>query len=77
MKTAHRSNSLKKILVMAMFICLSSVSKAIDPPPAIGGEEPPCGEPFGVVCPIDGGVGFLVAAAVIYGSRKIYGMKFN
>lgn len=76
MKTLYPKYSIK-IFVVAIFLCTSSVIQAIDPPPAIGGEEPPCGEPFGVVCPIDGGVGFLVAAAVIYGSRKIYGMKFN
>jgi len=64
-------------LLIVFLTCITSVVLALEPPPPIGGDEPPCGDPFGVLCPVDGGLGFLVAAAVIYGSRKIYGMKSN
>jgi hypothetical protein len=70
-----------KILRISLFLSFTLLAgvavNAIDPPPAIGGDEPPCGEPFGVVCPIDGGIGFLIAAAALYGGRKIYSMKSN
>lgn len=42
-------------------------------PPAGGG--PPCGQPFGPVCPIDGGATFLLAAGVIYGGKKIHDLR--
>lgn len=39
-------------------------------PPA--GGSPPCGPPFGPVCPIDGGVSLLIAAGLTYGGKKAY-----
>jgi hypothetical protein len=33
-------------------------------------DEPPCDGPFGGPCPIDGGIGFLIAAGLIYGGKK-------
>ncbi|MCG8574378.1 MAG: hypothetical protein MI810_05785 [Flavobacteriales bacterium] len=44
------------------------------PPPGGGGPagDPPCWDPPCV--PIDGGLGFLIAAGTFLGIRKIYGM---
>ncbi|MFK7758104.1 MAG: PID-CTERM protein-sorting domain-containing protein [Flavobacteriales bacterium] len=38
---------------------------------------PPCGPPFGAPCPIplDGGVGFLIAAGLVYGGKKFRDSK--
>ena len=44
------------------------------PPPGGGGPagDPPCWDPPCV--PIDGGIGFLIAAGAFLGVRKLYGM---
>lgn len=36
------------------------------------GDELDCEGPFGPVCPIDGGVSFLIAAGVALGGKKAY-----
>jgi hypothetical protein len=63
-----------------LFICtliLAAVliapdTKAQPGPPA--GGEPPCGEPFGPPCPIDG-VSLLIAAGVALGGKKAYDLR--
>lgn len=61
------------ILVFA-FLLVGFVAFAQVPDPP-GGGAPPCGEPFGTVCPIDGGVSFLIAAGIALGGKKAYDLK--
>jgi hypothetical protein len=69
---------MRSILTLIIFIGLSIIftqalhAQVPDPP---GGAAPPCGEPFGTVCPIDGGVSFLIAAGVALGSKKAYDLR--
>mgnify|MGYP000675191497 FL=1 len=65
------------LLVVAVFIleAVYNLSYAQPPgglPPGGGasGSEPPCWDPNCV--PIDGGVGFLIAAGVALGGKKLY-----
>ncbi len=44
------------------------------PPPPGGGGTQPCWPPSACI-PIDGGLGFLMAAAVALGAKKIYDKK--
>ncbi|MBL7941129.1 MAG: hypothetical protein JNM00_00070 [Flavobacteriales bacterium] len=60
------------LLLVALFIA-PLLTYAQPGPPAGGG--PPCGPPFGPVCPIDGGATFLLAAGVLYGSKKIHDLR--
>jgi len=61
------------ILVLGiMLVGVTASSQVPDPP---GGGFPPCGEPFGSVCPIDGGISFLIAAGVALGGKKAYDLK--
>jgi hypothetical protein len=52
-----------------VLMALVSVVFAQPGPPDFG---PPCGEPFGAPCPIDGGVSLLIAAGLAYGGKKTY-----
>jgi hypothetical protein len=63
--------SLTKFLFIAalLILPLTFLSQPPDPP---GGGTPPCGGPFGGVCPIDGGVSLLVAAGLALGGKKAY-----
>jgi hypothetical protein len=45
-------------------------AQAAPPPPPGGGSSPPCWPP--PCMPVDGGVGFLLAAAAVYGGKKLY-----
>jgi hypothetical protein len=65
-------NSISRILVIAAMLALPMISDAQPGPPA--GGAPPCGPPFGPVCPIDGGVSLLVAAGLAFGGKKAYNM---
>ncbi|MFM9423461.1 MAG: hypothetical protein RIR06_1922 [Bacteroidota bacterium] len=60
------------MVVAALFIAAMASAQVPDPP---GGGAPPCGEPFGTVCPIDGGVSFLIAAGVALGGKKAYELR--
>lgn len=63
---------MKKILqlfVLAALVFSPLFIFAQPDPPAGGG--PPCGDPFGPTCPIDGGVTWLLAAGLFYGGKKV------
>ncbi len=63
---------LRKItpLILLFVLTITTEIKAQPGPPAGGG--PPCGEPFGPACPIDGGVSLLIAAGLALGGKKAY-----
>ncbi|NUM49581.1 MAG: hypothetical protein HUU48_00575 [Flavobacteriales bacterium] len=67
--------SLLKIIISLFFVFLSAKAIALGPPGPPGGGgggggTPPCWPPPCV--PIDGGIGFLLAAGAVYGAKKIY-----
>jgi hypothetical protein len=62
-----------KILFALVLVMIPAVFLALPPDPPAGGG-PPCGGPFGAVCPIDGGVSFLIAAGLAMGGKKAYDM---
>ncbi len=41
------------------------------------GDDLDCDGPFGPVCPIDGGLSFLIAAGVALGGKKAYNLYRN
>lgn len=58
-------------LVTVVVLMLPLIVFGQDAPfPDSGGT--PCDGPFGPVCPIDGGVSFLIAAGVALGGKKAY-----
>lgn len=59
---------LKSVIIVAL---LAPVALSAQPGPPAGGG-PPCGEPFGPACPIDGGVSLLIAAGLALGGKKAY-----
>ncbi len=61
-----------RLIVLALMLALPMCTDAQPGPPA--GGTPPCGPPFGPVCPIDGGVSLLVAAGLALGGKKAYNM---
>ena len=70
MRKAH----IKFILVVIATIIVPMTILALPPDPP-GGGAPPCGGPFGAVCPIDGGVSFLIAAGLAVGGKKAYDLS--
>lgn len=73
--TLHRqmkTNLLKNLLAL-LILMIPMILLAQPGPPAGGG--PPCGPPFGPVCPIDGGVSLLIAAGVALGGKKAYALS--
>ncbi|MFM7618987.1 MAG: PID-CTERM protein-sorting domain-containing protein [Bacteroidota bacterium] len=65
--------NLKYLIALVALIIVATASAQVPDPP--GGSAPPCGEPFGTVCPIDGGVSFLIAAGVALGGKKAYELR--
>lgn len=61
-------NSLPYIITL-VFAVLAPIVLFSQPMPP-GGGLPPCGEPFGPACPIDGVSTFLIASGLIYGGKK-------
>ena len=59
------------VLVLLLFLSPMILLGQDAPFPDSGGD-PPCNGPFGPVCPIDGGVSFLIAAGVALGGKKAY-----
>ena len=74
-----KNKLVKAIFLATLFVVLSSVSFAQPPsgPPPGGavpaGNTPPCWDPQCV--PVDGGLGFLLAAGALFGIRKLRGNK--
>jgi hypothetical protein len=66
-------NNVIKTLAVIALVAIPTVFYALPPDPPAGGG-PPCGGPFGAVCPIDGGVSFLIAAGLAMGGKKAYDM---
>lgn len=68
----------KRVLSTVAVVCLLlsplCVFSQAAPFPDDGGG-PPCDGPFGPVCPIDGGLSFLIAAGVAYGGKKAYDLQ--
>jgi hypothetical protein len=64
-------NKLLTIVFVLVLVTIPTVFYALPPDPPAGGG-PPCGGPFGAVCPIDGGVSFLIAAGLAMGGKKAY-----
>ncbi len=60
-------------IIVVLINIIPEYSKAAGGPPLPpgGGGGPPCGSPWGCV-PIDGGIGFLLAAGIAYGGKKAY-----
>lgn len=61
----------KHILAAGLLVAAYAVQAA--PAPPGGGTAPPCWPPPCI--PVDGGVSFLVAAAAIYGGKKLYDLQ--
>ncbi|HIA11488.1 MAG TPA: hypothetical protein EYN69_05375 [Flavobacteriales bacterium] len=57
--------------VIILAICSMEVQAAGPPGPPGGGGDPPCWPPPCI--PIDGGIGFLLAAGLAYGGKKALG----
>ncbi|HHZ65225.1 MAG TPA: hypothetical protein EYN51_06975 [Flavobacteriales bacterium] len=67
-------HTLKRHIVTGSFlaVCLFcyELASAAGPPGPPGGGNPPC---WPAPCiPIDGGIGFLIAAGLAYGGKKAY-----
>ena len=62
------------VAVVYLFSSPLTVFSQSAPFPDDGGG-PPCDGPFGPVCPIDGGLSFLIAAGVAYGGKKSYDLQ--
>ena len=56
--------------IIAMSIVNNAFAAGPPGPPGGGGGGPPCWPPPCV--PIDGGIGFLLAAGIAYGGKKVY-----
>lgn len=69
------NKSLARIFLIALlyFSIPSTVFSQTAPFPPTG--TPPCDGPFGSPCPIDGGIGFLIAAGIAYGGKKAYDLN--
>jgi hypothetical protein len=67
-------NTMRKVIAFSVLVAIPMLlmSQPPDPP---GGGVPPCGPPFGAVCPIDGGVSFLIAAGLALGGKKAYDLS--
>jgi hypothetical protein len=70
---------MKKILIA--FVCILFIMAFLpfdlaycQPPPPPGGDPFPCWPPSTCI-PIDGGIGFLLAAAAGFGIKKAYDLK--
>ncbi len=63
----------KLFLTFSLSLLVLSCFSQTDPFP----DDAPCGPPFGDPCPIpiDGGVGFLIAAGLVYGGKKANDLK--
>jgi hypothetical protein len=60
----------KHIFLSVALVLLATVIQAAPSAPPGGGMSPPCWPP--PCLPIDGGISFLIAAAAVYGGKKLY-----
>jgi hypothetical protein len=61
---------LRALTVICLVFLGNVMFSAPGPPPGGGGSNPPCWPPPCI--PIDGGIGFLMAAGAAYGAKKFY-----
>jgi hypothetical protein len=67
---------LKRIVIFSIFLfSIPLIGNCQAPPTPPSGGAPPCGGPFGTVCPIDGGVSLLIAAGAALGGKKAFDLK--
>lgn len=70
----NKMKAIRYIVVLTAVAFSPLVAKSLAPDPP-GGTPPPCEDPFGAPCPIDGGVSFLVAAGLALGGKKAYDLN--
>ncbi|MCB0761551.1 MAG: hypothetical protein KDC12_08520 [Flavobacteriales bacterium] len=63
---------MKKIVAWTLALAWIAVPMILSAQPFPEDNPPPCDGPFGGPCPIDGGLGFLIAAGVAYGGKKAW-----
>lgn len=66
--------SILKLSIIIAFLLLPFMATEISAQPSSGGGDP-CFPPATPCIPIDGGVGFLIAAGLAYGGKKAYDMR--
>lgn len=64
-----------RYIITVAAVALAPVVAVSLPPDPPGGSPPPCEDPFGAPCPIDGGISFLVAAGLALGGKKAYDLN--
>jgi hypothetical protein len=64
----------KALFIFCFTVAITRSTAILAQPGAPAGGDPPCGEPFGPPCPIDG-VSLLVAAGVALGGKKAYDLR--
>jgi hypothetical protein len=67
----QRNKSFFYILTFLIWLLIVNYVHAAGPPPPPPTGGPPCWPPPCAI-PIDGGIGFLMAAGIGYGAKKIY-----
>lgn len=70
-----KSHVIRVGFVFALIFGASALPLYAPPTPPAGGGPPPCWPPPCV--PVDGGLGFLVAAGVALGAKRAFGAKKN
>lgn len=72
-----KKNLFKYTLTIAFLALMASpmLAQPGPPPGGGGGDTPPCWPPPCI--PIDGGIGWLIAAGLAYGGKKVYQNKFK
>lgn len=66
---------MRKLIFCTMLLAaVFAANDTMAQPGAPAGGAPPCGEPFGPPCPIDG-VSLLIAAGVALGGKKAYDLR--
>jgi hypothetical protein len=72
---------MKKLITFFAFILLLNLTTLVNAQPLPGGGggggggtpgNPPCWPNPAACIPIDGGIGFLIAAAAAFGAKKLY-----
>jgi len=64
------------LIALSLFFVLPLAVLAQVGPPTPPSGDPPCDGPgFTGVCPIDGGISFLIAAGLALGAKKTYDLK--